>query len=246
MSRLMSGGRWRVVSRRAAILGAVAIVTLPWGSAKAQDADLSVPLTDQIDVGTAQGEVVELTRVSSGDLAGATCSVTATRGDRDGAHPDNNLLLTSGDAELELDDVDREPNAVTTVDEPMRLDATVVIELEMGPAEEYSGDVELTFDCDPPPPERTTTTITNVAEAASEPAAESDTDTSPGKRKSNKTARRQRVGTTAPTSPAPEPEVTELPDTGSETTWALAFSVAFIAGGGLLRRIARRPEGVVQ
>lgn len=227
-------GVGRPMARRVAIAGAVAAVALSWGASPAHAADLAVPLTDQIEVGTAEGEVVELTRVSSGEFAGSTCSVTARRGDGAGEFPGNNLLITSGAAGVELDDADRAPGAVSSTRETLLLGAVVRVELEMGPAEEFSGDVVLEFDCDPPPPESTT-----AAGAAADPNTENQG-------ASTRNPRQAQSDQAAAPAPTPSPDDTDLPETGAETTWATAFGTVFVAGGLLLRRIARRPDGAVR
>jgi LPXTG-motif cell wall-anchored protein len=222
------------MARRVGVLGAVTVVVVSLGASPAHAADLAVPLTDQIEIGTAEGEVVELTRVSSGEFVGSTCRVTARRGGDAGEFPGNNLLVTSGGAGIQLDDADRAPGAVSSTGETLQLGAVVRVELEMGPAEEFSGDVVLEFDCDPPPPESTT-----AAGAAADP-------NTGNQGTSTRNPREAQSDQAAAPVPAPAPDGTDLPETGVETAWATAFGTVFLAGGLLLRRIARRPDGAVR
>ncbi|MFV1971825.1 MAG: hypothetical protein ACC683_12595 [Acidimicrobiia bacterium] len=99
------------------------------------------------------------------DLIGMSCVGVAEATNQSSVHPGNDLIVASGDDSIVLEDVEREPGAVTTSEALLTLGPTVTVSLRMGPDELFSGRLVFTIgECIPPtttttePPATTTTT----------------------------------------------------------------------------------------
>ncbi len=109
--------------------------------------DLAIPLDTVIVSGVAAGEVVEVAVVSSGDIEGGSCRARAVRPSEGAAIAGNDLVVRSGAGAIDLADVERESGATTESSTAIELGPIVVIDLIMGPAEQYAGDVVVELDC---------------------------------------------------------------------------------------------------
>ena len=99
------------------------------------------------------------------DLVGFSCAGVAQATNQPSVHPGNDLIVASGDDSIVLQDVEREPGAVTTVEALLTLGPTVNVALRMGPDEVFSGGLVFTIgECTPP------TTTTEPATTTTEPA----------------------------------------------------------------------------
>lgn len=113
----------------------------------ASAADLTVPIDTVIVSGVAEGDVVELAVASTDVLGGSTCTLQAVHRGEGAVHAGNRLIVRSGAATTEMADVERVPGATTSGDTALVLGDVVTVELEMGPDEEFDGDIDLEFDC---------------------------------------------------------------------------------------------------
>jgi uncharacterized repeat protein (TIGR01451 family) len=99
------------------------------------------------------------------DLIGMSCLGVAEAINQPSVHPGNDLIVASGDDSIVLEDVEREPNAVTTAEGLLTLGPTVTVSLRMGPDELFSGGLIFTMgECTPP-----TTTTTEPPTTTTEP-----------------------------------------------------------------------------
>lgn len=128
-----------------AAIAVIAVGTLA-GSSTVAAAELSIPIDTVITGGVAEGEQIELTVVSSGPLTGQTCTVRAIGGGAD-VHAGNDLIVSSGDGVATLMDVERAAGSVTEGDAPLTLGDVITVELRMGAAGEFGGDIDLELDC---------------------------------------------------------------------------------------------------
>jgi hypothetical protein len=135
--------------------------------AYAQDGTIEIAI-DGVVTG-AEGEVVEVaSQPIDADLVGAECSGTLTIANNDSVHPNNDLILTSGDDEEVITDVESEPEGTLTLDETLTLGETLTISLRLGPEGVSSGGLTLILTC-AQVEETTTTTVadtTTTTEAA--------------------------------------------------------------------------------
>ncbi len=97
------------------------------------------------------------------DLIGTSCVGVAEAINQSSAHNGNDLIVTSGDDSILLEDVEREPGAITTAEALLTLGPTVTVTLRMGPDEVFSAGLLFTIDeCTPP----STTTTTQAPSPA--------------------------------------------------------------------------------
>jgi len=104
------------------------------------------------------------------DLIGMSCVGVAEATNQPSVHPGNDLIVASGDDSIVLEDVEREPGAVTTVEALLTLGPTVTVSLHMGPDEIFSGGLVFTIgECTPP----TTTTTESPTTTTTQPTTTS-------------------------------------------------------------------------
>lgn len=111
------------------------------------------------------------------DHVGTSCVGVARSINQPSVHPGNDLIVASGDSSIVLEDVEREPGAVTTAEAMLTLGPTITVSLHMGPDEIFSGGLVFTIaECTPPtttttePPTTTTTEATTTSTQAPGPA----------------------------------------------------------------------------
>ena len=158
----------------AAVACVAGLALLP---ATAHAADLTIPIDTSIDSGIAAEEEAELETVATGDLEGATCEVRSVRRDdaQVATNDGNDLVVRSGQDSTTLDDVEREPGAVTE-GRAITLGATVSVTLVMGEDERFAAGIDVELDCalseetsaalEQAPPADTAETAAEPAEAA--------------------------------------------------------------------------------
>ncbi len=99
------------------------------------------------------------------DLIGMSCVGVAEATNQPSVHPGNDLIVASGGDAIVLEDVERDPNAVTKAEALLTLGPTVEVSLRMGPDEVFSGRLVFTIgECTPP-----TTTTTEPPTTTTEP-----------------------------------------------------------------------------
>lgn len=84
------------------------------------------------------------------DLIGMVCDVKATGENQSSVHPGNDIVITSGNGEVTLADVERAPNVVTTADGQLTLSDQILVTLVLGSDGVFSGGMNLEFDCAEP------------------------------------------------------------------------------------------------
>jgi hypothetical protein len=104
------------------------------------------------------------------DDVGRECEVVVEGANNSSVHPNTDLLVRSGDSEVEVLDVERAPDVRTEATGTIVLDTEVSVLVRLGPDEVFSGGLVMTLDC-PTPPTTTTTTTTAPPEAPAPPAA---------------------------------------------------------------------------
>ena len=116
-------------------------------------------------VTAAEGSITLLaTTDTPPDLIGMSCVGVAEATNQPSVHPGNDLIVASDDDSIVLNDVEREPGAITRAEALLTLGPTVTVSLRMGPDEIFSGGLVFTIgECTPPtttttePPTTTTT-----------------------------------------------------------------------------------------
>jgi hypothetical protein len=96
------------------------------------------------------------------DLVGYTCTGFATAVNQDSVHPNNDLILTSGETTAVLDDVEGSPNKVTPASGTLTLGDSITVDLLMGKDGVFSGGMAIVIDTNCTAPTTTTTTTTTT------------------------------------------------------------------------------------
>jgi uncharacterized repeat protein (TIGR01451 family) len=117
-----------------------------------------------------EGSITVLATVDTPpDLIGMSCVGAAEATNQPSVHPGNDLIVASGDDSIVLEDVEREPDVVTTSEALLTLGPTVTVSLRMGPDELFSGGLVFTIgECIPP-----TTTTTEPTTTTTQPTTTS-------------------------------------------------------------------------
>ena len=152
------------MSAAAVGVGALA-VALSVGVVGADEAtsppSLSFPLTTVV-----YGEPGSVYEILSADVpadqAGLSCTVTTSSANNPSVHPDSDLLVTSGDEQIVLSDVESAPDGTKKVDGTLTLSTTVSVSVRLGADGVFSAGGAVVFDCVAP---ETTTTTTTAPEA---------------------------------------------------------------------------------
>lgn len=112
-----------------------------------------------------------------GELVGATWDVAAIAGNQESVHPDNDLIVSSGQDSLVLEDVEGEAFLERTSAGSMTLRSQITVTLMMGQDEVFSGGITVEVRCPDPQVTTTTTasTTTTVAETTSTTSGPSST-----------------------------------------------------------------------
>jgi hypothetical protein len=109
-----------------------------------------------------EGDVIQVaSETVDPELVGATCAAELTDTNNESTHPNNDLIITSGEWTATVEDVETEANSSTTIPGEITLGETVVVEIRLGPDGVSSGGFALTFDCEQ-----------EVAPATTEPPAQ--------------------------------------------------------------------------
>jgi hypothetical protein len=146
-------------------MAGVGLVSAPVG---AQDhPGLVIPL-ETVERGEEGSEFLLATEPVPAEDVGRECDVVVEGANNSSVHPNTDLLVRSGDSEVEVVDVEREPDVGTEVTGTIVLDTAVSVFVRFGPDEVFSGGLVVTLDCPTPPP--TTTTTTSAPPEAGPPA----------------------------------------------------------------------------
>jgi uncharacterized repeat protein (TIGR01451 family) len=130
-------------------------------------ATIEIPL-DTIVVAP-EGSLTLLATVDTpAELVGATCISFAQAVNPGSVHPDNDLIVRTGDSEVVLEDVEGSTGKVTTAEGPVTLGPTITVTLRMGPDGIFSAGMTVEYDLDCQTPTTTTTTTTAPPQPAIE------------------------------------------------------------------------------
>lgn len=132
----------------AALFAACILIGAPTTGATGEEPDIVYIIEDQVYKGQ-EGTTVEIGTFQVPDyMAGRSCNVTII-GDntqRPSPHPDNDLVMETGNQMLEVNDFEREEYQVTTVTELLQLGGELKVYLRFGPDEKSSGGVMIELD----------------------------------------------------------------------------------------------------
>ncbi|MEY4229381.1 MAG: hypothetical protein RLZZ362_230 [Actinomycetota bacterium] len=206
--------RWAAVG---AGFGALGIIVGSFGSAGAASGDIVITL-DKSASG-APGDVITLgTQSVAGRYVGLTCQGTYSASNNASAHPDTQLIISSGGSSVTINGVEDAPGATSTATQPLTLGDTITIAGRLGPdgVASMAGQA-VTMDC----PAAATTT--------SSPPSTSTTV----------------VGAAGPVPDAPQTSAASagpLPATGSDDMIPVLLAVAggAVAAGIVARRLSLR------
>jgi hypothetical protein len=129
---------------------------------------LDIPL-DTVVRGEDGSEHLLATEPVPAEDVGRGCDVVVEGANNSSVHPNTDLLVRSGDSEVEVLDVERAPDARTEATGTVVLDSEVLVFVRLGADEVFSGGLVMTLDC-PIPPSSTTTTAPPEAPPPAAPA----------------------------------------------------------------------------
>ncbi len=214
----------------AALLGVVALILASATPAAAQDG-WEVPI-DTI-VRSKPGVVTELVMIDvPEEHQGASCDLDVIGQNQGSVHPDNDLLVQTGDSEVTVEGVEDTEFQTTPKSVEVVLGATITVSLVMGPDELFSGGLTLSFNCPPPPTTTTSTTSTTQPPVATTEATvvlTSEVTAAPTTVAVPTTAKAVVLGQRQT---AAQPQAQVLASTGSRS-WELALVAMVLVGVGV-------------
>lgn len=149
--------------RALALSGVVAGVVLAGPAAGAQEDAIEIPLDSVVRAD--EGSETELASAPvPAELQGSTCRADAEADNQESVHPNNDLIIATGDARTVIPGVEDEAGQVSVSSGAVVLGETVTVLLRMGPDEVFSGGLVVSVDCTAAPP----TTDTTVADDTSD------------------------------------------------------------------------------
>lgn len=86
------------------------------------------------------------------EYSGLSCSAYILAANQESVHPDNDLIVTSGQSSVILEDVEGDPFSDTVAEGELLLSDSVSVTLDMGPDEVFSAGLTVTLDCKQPTP----------------------------------------------------------------------------------------------
>ena len=122
-------------------------------------------------------EVVLAERAVDPADVGATCSGTLTTENNSSVHPDNTLVITTGDTRAEIPNVEEFPGEMLVIEGTLVLGDSVVVSMIFGPNGVTSGGMTLVLECMQQETTTTTTTTTTVAPTTTTTVAPTTTTT---------------------------------------------------------------------
>jgi hypothetical protein len=135
-----------------AMVGA-GVVSAPVGAQDPPGFDIPLETVERGDEGS---ELLLATEPVPAEDVGRECDVVVEGANNSSVHPNTDLLVRSGDSEVEMLDVEREADVRTEATGTIVLDTEVSVFVRFGPDKVFSGGLVVTFDCPTPPPTTTT------------------------------------------------------------------------------------------
>lgn len=149
-----------------AVACAGVVVSAPVGAQA--PSGLDIPL-ETVVRGDAGSEHLLVTEPVPAEHQGKECTATVGGANNESVHPDTNLIVRSGESEIELLDIEREAGAITEGTGPLTLGTEVTVSVVLGEDEVFSGGTVLSIEC--PTPEEPTTTTTTTPPTSAPPEA---------------------------------------------------------------------------
>jgi hypothetical protein len=150
---------------------AIMLLAITASAAVAGPGDFEIPI-DTIITAPA-GSYIELaSEETPPEIIGATCLGLAAAENQQSVHPGNDIIISTGDTEAVLVDVEGAPGKVTQADGPITLGPTVVLTLHMGDDEVFSGGLVVIIDVNCTLPPTTTVPPTTVPPTTVPPVVE--------------------------------------------------------------------------
>ncbi len=147
-----------------AILSALAIfasLIAVFAPAASAAIDIAIPIDTVIHAPV--GSETLLATVSSGDLVGQQCSVSADAVNQNSVHPGNDLVVASDASSVLLENVEGVSNGTVHADGILTLSDTITVTLVMGPDHVFSAGITVLIDCDGTTTTTSTTTTTTTS-----------------------------------------------------------------------------------
>lgn len=138
-----------VSAARRRLLGAMSVMVLVIVAALALPAAAAerIELEQRVLVGE-EGSLQQLAEVTvSDDHVGVVCTLLVHTENQDSVHPGNDLVITTGDVQAVIEDVEAEADAGRDLSAEVVLGSTIVVELRFGPHRLSSMGYELDVDC---------------------------------------------------------------------------------------------------
>ena len=167
--------------RRAAGLAVVFILAFSFSGVAGAEPDFEIEIPIDTVVRSDAGDVVLLTDPPvevPNELVGRVCVVVAQSENQSSVHPDNHLLIETGDSMVLIEDVESEPGATVNASGSVVLGEHISISLIMGPDEVFSAGIFVRVDCAPGATTTTEPTSTTTIEISPTTVEEASTTTS--------------------------------------------------------------------
>ena len=249
LGRCTGKGRIRIAARpnpsgRLAVAALTLLLTIvPSGLATAvtaEEFDIMIPLDTRVTA--PEGSVTVLATESiAPEFAGQICSVSATAENETSVHPDNDLIVESGNSTVVVEDVESGTGSVVHAGGDIELGSQIVVSLLMGPDGVFSAGLVVHVDCTAGLATTTTqaTTTTTIATTTTTNSQVEPTTTT-GPDETTTTIEDEVLGTVNTSSTVGDLE--ELPFTGPhQDLWAMVAG-SLLAIGGILVIGPRRQE----
>jgi hypothetical protein len=142
------------VRRPVILLAAVALLSLAFPTVGLADDgfEITIPI-NTIVKGVGQGSITELaTAEVPVEFQGQTCSVVADAYNQESVHPDNDLIVSSGQSEVVIPNVEADPDGFIEGTGTLTLGSSITVSLRMGPDDRFSAGFDVIVDCTPTTP----------------------------------------------------------------------------------------------
>jgi LPXTG-motif cell wall-anchored protein len=208
----------------------------------AAEPSIVVPI-DDIEAGPVGSTVIVGTADVGPEFQNVPCIATAIVRNQESEHPNNDLIISSGDDTIVIPDVESLAFETTEYQLPIVLGETVTVSLRFGADGYFSGGIDVQFDCSqtiptssdvppttaPEPPEPAPSDPTTTPPSTTPPVSPTTTPGGPG------------PVTTVPGSGTPDPRDI-LPETGANLSTALVALGLVTLGAGVLVVARRTPR----
>ncbi len=135
--------RYLLLSILAALGLSIGLVVAPVG------ADVTVPLENVVRGEPGSVSTVAETTVDPA-IVGQSCVVSVVIANQESTNPETDLIITSGDATVEISGVEDEANGETKQSEPIIIGESLNVQVRLGPSGVASMGFDLSFECKPP------------------------------------------------------------------------------------------------